>query len=162
MRRDPRVLLADIDAAGAAIEAFIEGMDSDDWAGSDMRFTWKTVHRSKGLEADYAVILGLCSGKHGFPAEIADEPLLDLVLAVPKPHPNAEERRLLYVALTRVRRQAYLLAEGGSPSAFVTELISGEYDIEVFGRPPESDVPCPRCGGGQLVRRGNKTDQSVF
>ena len=34
--------------------------------------------------ADYAVVLGLCSGKHGFPAEIADDPLLDLVLAVPR------------------------------------------------------------------------------
>ena len=30
-----------------------------------LRFTWMTVHRSKGLEADYAVVLGLCSGKHG-------------------------------------------------------------------------------------------------
>ena len=47
-------------------------------------FTWMTVHRSKGLEADYAVVLGLCSGKHGFPVEIADDPLLDLVLAAPE------------------------------------------------------------------------------
>ena len=49
-----------------------------------IRFTWMTVHRSKGLEADYAVVLGLCSGKHGFPAEIADDPLLDLVRAAPE------------------------------------------------------------------------------
>ena len=31
-----------------------------------LRFTWMTIHRSKGLEADYAVVLGLCSGKYGF------------------------------------------------------------------------------------------------
>lgn len=36
MRRDLRVLLADNDAAGAAIEAFTDGMDSNDWAESDM------------------------------------------------------------------------------------------------------------------------------
>ena len=127
-----------------------------------LRFNWMTVHRSKGLEADYAVVLGLCSGKHGFPAEIADDPLLDLVLATPEAHPNAEERRLLYVAVTRARRQVFLLADGGPPSAFVTELIDDGYDIEVFGRPPEGDVPCPRCGGGRLERRENARNGGVF
>ena len=120
-----------------------------------LRFTWMTVHRSKGLEADYTAVLGLCSGKHGFPVEIADDPLLDLVLAAREAHPNAEERRLLYVAVTRARRQVYLLADGGPPSAFVTELIDDGYDIEVFGRPLEGDVSCPRCTGGRLKRREN-------
>ena len=127
-----------------------------------LRFTWLTVHRSKGLEADYVVVLGLCSGKHGFPAEIADDPLLDLVLAAPEAHPNAEERRLLYVAVTRARRQVFLLADGGPPSEFVTELIDGGYEVEVFGRPPEADVSCPRCTGGRQERRENGRDGSVF
>lgn len=128
----------------------------------DLRFTWMTVHRSKGLEADYVVVLGLCSGKYGFPAEIADDPLLDLVLAAPEAHRNAEERRLLYVAVTRARRQVFLLADGGPPSEFVTELIDGGYEVEVFGRPPEADVSCPRCTGGRLVRRENAGDGRVF
>ena len=127
-----------------------------------LRFSYMTVHRSKGLEADYAVVLGLCAGKHGFPVEIADDPLLDLVMTAPEAHPNAEERRLLYVALTRARRQAFLLAEGGPPSAFVTELIDGEYDITVFGRPPEGDVPCPQCKEGRVERRENVRDGSIF
>ena len=127
-----------------------------------LRFTWMTVHRSKGLEADYAVVLGLCTGKYGFPAEIADDPLLDLVLAAPEAHPNAEERRLLYVAVTRARRQVFLLADGGPPSEFVTELIDGGYDVEVFGRLPEGDVYCPRCTGGRLERRKSARDGSVF
>ena len=127
-----------------------------------LRFTWMTVHRSKGLEADYAVVLGLCSGKHGFPVEITDDPLLDLVLAAPESHPNAEERRLLYVAITRARRQVYLLADGGPPSEFVTELIAGGYDVEVFGRPLEGDVSCPRCTGGRLERRENARGGGVF
>ena len=127
-----------------------------------LHFTWMTVHRSKGLEADYVVVLGLCSGKHGFPAEIADDPLLDLVLAAPEAHPNAEERRMLYVAVTRARRQVFLLADSGPPSEFVTELINGGYDVEVFGRPPERDVCCPRCTGGRLVRRENASGEGVF
>ena len=127
-----------------------------------LRFTWMTVHRSKGLEADYAAVLGLCSGKFGFPVEMADDPLLDLVMAAPEAHANAEERRLLYVALTRARRQVFLLAEGGPPSAFVTELTGGGYDVTVFGRPPEGDVPCPRCKEGRMERRENARDGSVF
>ena len=128
----------------------------------NLRFTWMTVHRSKGLEADYAVVLGLRSGKHGFPAEVADDPLLDLVLSAPEAHPNAEERRLLYVAITRARRQAFLLADGGPPSEFVTELIDSGYDVEVFGRPPEGEVSCPRCTGGRLQRRENARDGGIF
>ncbi len=69
-----------------------------------LRVSFKTVHGSKGREADYVVVSGLCSGKYGFPAEIVDDPLLDLVLAAPEHHPNAEERRLFYVAVTRARR----------------------------------------------------------
>ncbi len=127
-----------------------------------LRFTWNTVHGSKGLEADYVVVLGLCSGKYGFPTEIADDPLLDLVLAAPEAHPNAEERRLLYVAVTRARRQVFLLADGGPPSKFVMELIDGDYDVSVFGRPPEDDVSCPRCTGGRLERRKRARNGSVF
>ena len=127
-----------------------------------LRFTYMTVHRAKGLEADYAVVLGLSAGKHGFPVEIADDPLLDLVMAAPEAHPNAEERRLLYVALTRARRQVFLLAEGGPPSAFVMELIDGGYEITVFGRLPEGDVPCPQCKEGRLERRENARGGSIF
>lgn len=127
-----------------------------------LRFSYMTVHRAKGLEADYAVVLGVCAGKYGFPAEIVDDPLLDLVMSAPEAHPNAEERRLLYVALTRARRQVFLLAEGGPPSAFVKELIGNAYDVTVFGRLPEDDVACPRCKEGRLERRENSQNGGIF
>ena len=127
-----------------------------------LQFTYKTVHGSKGLEADYVVVLGLCVAKYGFPTEIADDPLLDLVLGTPEAHPNAEERRLLYVAITRARRHTFLLASGGPPSSFVTELTGDDYDITVFGRLPERDVSCPLCIEGRLLRRENKKNGSIF
>ena len=127
-----------------------------------LRLSYMTIHRSKGLQADYVVVLGLCSGKYGFPVEIADDPLLDLVLAAPEAHPNAEERRLLYVAITRARRQVFLLADSGLPSSFAGELIDGGYDIAVFGRLPEGNVPCPRCKEGHLEGRVNARDGSTF
>ena len=127
-----------------------------------LRLSFMTVHGSKGLEADYAVVLGLRSGRHGFPAEIADDPLLELVLAAPDEHPNAEERRLLYVAMTRARRQVFLLADGGPPSPFVQELIEGNRGVAVFGRSPEQEAPCPQCVEGHLVRRENARNGSAF
>ena len=126
------------------------------------RFTYMTVHGSKGLEADYVVVLGVCSGKHGFPSEMTDDPLLDLVLAAPEPHPNAEERRLLYVAITRARRQVFLLAEGGPLSSFATELMDDYYDTTTFGRAPELDVSCPLCVEGRLLRRESKKNGRIF
>ena len=122
-----------------------------------LRLSYRTVHSSKGLEDDYVVVLGLFSGKYGFPTEVTDDPLLDLVLASPEGHPNAEERRLFYVAITRAKRRVFLLADGGPPSPFVRELINDGYDITVFGRVPENETRCPRCVRGRLERRLRNT-----
>ena len=127
-----------------------------------LRLSYKTVHGSKGLEADYVVVLGLCSGSYGFPSEITDDPLLDLVLAAPEGHPNAEERRLFYVAITRAKRRVFLVADGGPPSSFVKELIDNRYDVTVFGQQPASDVPCPKCVNGRLQQRENARTGSTF
>ena len=127
-----------------------------------LRLSFMTVHGSKGLQADYVVVLGLCTGKRGFPTEIADDPLLDLVLSAPEKHPNAEERRLFYVALTRARYRVFVLADGGPPSPFVLELINGDYDVAVFGRLPEKETPCPGCVRGHLVQRENKRSKGTF
>ena len=128
----------------------------------ELDLTYMTVHGSKGLEADYVVVLGLRAGKYGFPAEIADDPLIDLVLPAAETHPHAEERRLFHVAMTRARRAVFLLADRGAPSSFVQELIHGSYDISEFGRLPENDVSCPVCVTGLLVRRENSRDGSTF
>ncbi len=128
----------------------------------ELDLTYMTAHGSKGREADYVVVLGLRAGKYGFPTEITDDPLIDLVLPTGETHPHAEERRLFYVAMTRARRAVYLLADRGAPSSFVQELIDGSYDISVFGRQTEHDVSCPKCVTGLLVRRENSRDGSTF
>ena len=85
-----------------------------------------TVHRSKGLEADHVIILRAASGRMGFPCEIIDDSLLDMVLPEPEHFAHAEERRLFYVALTRARRSVTVLADKERPSIFARELVDDD------------------------------------
>ena len=91
------------------------------------RVRFQTVHKAKGLEADFVVVLDLVDRRRGFPSRVEDDPLLDLVAPPTEPYPNAEERRVFYVALTRGRRGAWLIADAERPSAFVNELLD-EYN----------------------------------
>lgn len=112
-----------------------------------------TIHRSKGLEADYVIVNGLTADKYGFPSEIEDDPLLDLVLASPDGYPHAEERRLFYVAMTRARRQVHLIVDRRRPSSFALELLTGDYDVEHFGRGGDDEQICPECHSGLIEEK---------
>jgi DNA helicase-4 len=112
-----------------------------------------TVHRSKGLEADYVIVNGLTANKYGFPSEIEDDPLLDLVLARPDSYPNAEERRLFYVALTRARHQVHLMVDRIRPSLFALELLDGKYDVQHIGRGAKDKNSCPECLSGIIEEK---------
>ena len=122
---------------------------------SNLHVRFRTVHGSKGLEADYIVIPGMTTGTHGFPSAIADDPVLDLAMPAPESFPRAEERRLFYVALTRARRAVLLISHPRRMSPFVIELLKDPH-VTVTGN---SDAPveiCPRCGRGTLVERNSK------
>lgn len=105
------------------LPAFLEDValvaDVDSWTGDADKVTIMTLHSAKGLEFDHVFIAGL------------EEGLL--------PHKNsykedamAEERRLLYVGITRARKHAYLtcaasrfingMFDFSTPSRFVDEL----------------------------------------
>src|SRR5690606_28050830 len=75
-----------------------------------LSISFKTIHSSKGLEADHVIVLGAESGRFGFPSEIVDDPILDLVLPEPEKFHHAEERRVFYVALTRARYTVTIIA----------------------------------------------------
>ena len=96
-------------------------------ARPDLKIRFLTVHQSKGLEADYVVILNNREAKLGFPAHVKDPPLkTELIkiaeeLRLDQVSVN-EERRLFYVALTRAKKQVILLTVDGKESSFIKEL----------------------------------------
>lgn len=106
---------------------------------------FRTIHRSKGREADYVVLLGLDSGDYGFPSNISDDSVMRLVLSDPEDFVHAEERRLFYVAITRARRSVFLIASRNNPSPFVHDDLLSEpirSFVEVHGEESER-FPCP-------------------
>ncbi len=121
-------------------------------SGKKLRLETSTVHRSKGREADYAVVVDLADDLYGFPSKIDDDPLIDIVLNDSNPIPYAEERRLFYVAITRARRGVYLIADSVHPSSFVDELRRGKWGLRQIADFARDTTPrCPRCSGGSLV-----------
>ncbi|MBO7312522.1 MAG: UvrD-helicase domain-containing protein [Alistipes sp.] len=96
------------------------------------RVTLMTVHSAKGLEYDYIYIVGMEEGL--FPSSRSVESLAEL----------EEERRLMYVAITRAKKAAMLSfaelrrvwgkADNTSPSRFLKEIdaewLDANFDIE--------------------------------
>ncbi len=116
-----------------------------------LKISFKTIHASKGLEADHVILLNADSGRTGFPSEIVDDPLLSLVSPDEEAFQNAEERRVMYVAMTRARHTLTILASNAQPSSFVTELRKDPAcGISTApGAEPEAHV-CGECGGRLL------------
>lgn len=85
-----------------------------------------TVHKSKGLEADYVIILQCNKDTYGFPSMVNDDPVLNYVLTESDQYPYGEERRLFYVAITRAKTKTYILYDKRFPSVFVDELLHPE------------------------------------
>ena len=90
----------------------------------DFKFDAMTIHKSKGLTADYVFVIGL---HNGFPRGIKTEFWLKTLFSH-KPEPEgiefAEERRVFYVALTRTKNQVTLLcnSDTNKQSQFLQEI----------------------------------------
>lgn len=85
-----------------------------------------TVHKSKGLEADYVILLQCNKDTYGFPSLVNDDPVLNYVLTQSDQCPFGEERRLFYVAITRAKEKTIVLYDQRFPSVFVDEFLHPE------------------------------------
>lgn len=93
---------------------------------NDRKIEFLTVHKSKGLEADYVIILQCNKDTYGFPSLVSDDVVLNHVLNKSDQYPYGEERRLFYVAITRAKEKTYVLYDKRFPSVFVDEFLHPE------------------------------------
>lgn len=116
--------------------------------------SFMTVHKAKGLESDNVVLLNFRNKTLGFPNQITDDLVLQLVLTAPEEYPYAEERRLLYVAITRTRNRIFILTDSNCPSEFFDEFKQSA-SVKVISTANEAvdQVNCPRCKTGVLLKK---------
>ena len=96
-------------------------LDKDLIYYKDREFSFKTVHKAKGLESNNVILLNLNNSNYGFPNKIDNE--LQKKILPKNKYLYEEERRLFYVALTRTKNNIYLLVDKENPSIFVKELL---------------------------------------
>jgi len=87
-----------------------------------LNIDFMTIHASKGQQAEYVIIVGLNEGSDGFPAVARESLLEEVLLPEPENFADAEERRLLYVAMTRAKHNVWLMQNKALPSVFVEQL----------------------------------------
>jgi DNA helicase-2/ATP-dependent DNA helicase PcrA len=117
-----------------------------------------TVHSAKGQEWEAVYVLNVTDGS--FPSEFATG----------RPELVEEERRLLYVAMTRAKRELHLIAPlrfyvtqqpaggdryvHGAPSRFLTTGVLGHFDCTAWPARPEEPVPHPGTAPGPRIDVG--------
>lgn len=119
---------------GTMISEFLQetllDLQKDDTNSADGAVQLMTVHASKGLEFDTVFLINLEDGV--FPSSFAKKSKLDTAIQ--------EERRLMYVALTRAKRNLFMTNVDRAPmygygelidttpSMFIDEFEKGHYD----------------------------------
>lgn len=126
----------------------------------DTNVKFWTFHGSKGLETDYCILLGFFQGKTWFLNNNKEDAVVEALLPTLDDYPHSEKRRLFYVALTRAKKESYLIADATAPSEFINELLSPQYNIDIvsegFKDKYRKIFKCPVCSTGYFVLRAGK------
>ena len=80
-----------------------------------------SIHKSKGLEADIVIILNLSMSTDGLPNS-KEINIYGKLKNYKEPIKYAEERRLFYVAMTRCKKELYIIVDSNNPSIFINEV----------------------------------------
>jgi DNA helicase II / ATP-dependent DNA helicase PcrA len=94
--------------------------------------TLSTIHSAKGLEWDVVYVMGMTDGVFPDRRSIVEPDVLE------------EERRLLYVAVTRARRKLMLSSRGGELSRFLRDWRAGSRLTTVGLEPPKRSAAARR------------------
>jgi len=121
------------------------------------KLQFNTIHTSKGLEADHVIVIG-CN-KDRIPSDKKSNELIECLLPSLDDFSFSEERRLMYVALTRTKGNCYLLANPIDSSCFIDELIFENYAVQkadIKLEPKYREIfKCKNCETGFMRRKDN-------
>ncbi|MBR3512754.1 MAG: UvrD-helicase domain-containing protein [Clostridia bacterium] len=117
----------------------------------DLKIKFLTVHKSKGLQADYVILINNKKNGMGFPSKLNDIPAIRVLLSDCDSFPFSEERRLFYVALTRCKKKIILLTIKDNVSIFAKEIIN-KYASKI----KKEQFRCPKCLTGTLVKKNGQ------
>ena len=107
----------------------ISMINNGDYSYNDKNIRYLTIHKSKGLEEDYVIILNLLDDTLGFPSKIKEYDIFKYIKRKDK-YKYEEERRVFYVALTRCRKKVFLFTIRNKESIFVKELLK-DYKLKI-------------------------------
>ena len=149
-------------------EALMKDIDAT-WADrvdppQGFRSMFSTMHSSKGMQADYVLVLGMFDARHNFmsfPSERYQDPLSEMFLPAKEAVEDAEDRRLLYVALTRAKHRVALMVHETHPSRYALELMHAWPQGEVLFN-GAAFAKCVHCSEGMPVQRINSRDGKPF
>ncbi len=131
----------------------------------NVKITFLTIHSSKGLGFDNVVVLNMVEDTFGFPCKIEDDPVMRLVINDDDSVPYAEERRLMYVAMTRTKNRVYLVVPCERPSRFIHEIIE-ENNLDVPGLwdsiPDPIPLRCPICNFPLKYHKNGKYGPNLY
>ena len=120
--------------------------------GDRIEIKFKTIHTSKGDEAEYVILPGMVA--RGFPNVKGDDSVLELVMPAGDTFQHSEKRRLFYVALTRARRSVAMFTVMGKSSPFLDEMVKeGSVKVTSIRGEPIKEDRCPVCKRGVIVAR---------
>lgn len=107
---------------------------SDELKGSvlltERDVTLATIHAIKGLEAHTVFVMG-CT-PYNFPCRGSEHPGIEMI-NIDEYDKEEEERRLLYVALSRAKQEVCLTYSTKTPTSFITESMLGVLEQEKPG-----------------------------
>lgn len=133
----------------------------------DFKIDFMTIHQAKGLEFDNVAIL-LQEGDYilSFPSGLTDDYLIQHLLYKTDSFLNAEERRILYVAMTRCKKQCYIINSEQNPSSFYKEITENccslNDTLEEYCKKIGKDI-CPACHSGIYEKHtSNKNKEYTF
>ena len=103
---------------------------TDKLRNKNVKVDFTTIHKAKGLEFDnVAIFLQEGNDIFSFPTSFRDNYLIEKLLSKTDSYPNAEERRIFYVALTRCKKQCYIINSEENQSSFYDEIKNKSYSL---------------------------------